>query len=333
MTGKLQSDLAREIGCHRSTICREVKRNSNAKGEYNWRGAQSYMKSRRRHIVEYPRKISGSLEELVRQFLEIGLSPEQISSRLRLEESRWSVSHETVYKWIYKVAPDYKKCLRWRSRRRQKRVGRSRRGLHKLPRKLIDARPIAANLRSEAGHWERDLLEGRRPGPALLVLQDRCTRMTLVRKVNSKSSTEVSEKTVEALRGQCVRSITNDNGVEFGKPQELEKALGVPIYFCHAYASWERGTVENTNGLLRQFYPKHTDFSEVADEDVVALESTINLRPKKILGYRAPAEVHEGKALKLIRSERFYRESSWMREDLSFKEAMRRETGFYLDEN
>ena len=81
MTGKLQSDLAREIGCHRSTICREVKRNSNAKGEYNWRGAQSYMKSRRRHIVEYPRKISGSLEELVRQFLEIGLSPEQISSR------------------------------------------------------------------------------------------------------------------------------------------------------------------------------------------------------------------------------------------------------------
>ena len=330
--GKTQTEIAEELRVHRSTISREIRRNKAQKGPYRWRGAQSKADCGRPHIICYPRKIEGPLEELVRQLLEERLSPEQISRRLKLENARWTVSHETIYKWIYTVAPDYKQCLRWKSRLRQKRLSKHRRGLHKLPRKLIDQRPAEANLRTEPGHWERDLLEGRRGGPALLVLQDRATRMTLIRKVLTKYSDEVNAATTEALKGQIVKSITNDNGVEFGKFEDLEKALGIPVYFCHAYTSWERGTVENTNGLLRQYFPKHTDFGSVSKAVVQELEDAINSRPRKMLGYRSPLEVQNRSNARIIRSERFYRTKAYEREREAFKRDMIREVGYYLME-
>jgi IS30 family transposase len=329
--GKRYSAIADEIGCHRSTIGREVKRNGNEKGGYNWRGAQVRSSGNRVRLFECSRKIEGPLEELVIQFLRVGLSPDQISNRLKLENAKWSVSHETIYRWIYNIAPAYKKCLRWKSRLRQKRAGRYRRGLHKLARKMIDERPEAANRRNHPGHWERDLLEGRRPGPALLVIQDRKTRLTKIKKVHTKHCDEVNKATVEALRGHTVHSMTNDNGVEFGGHLALERELRAPVYYCHAYTSWERGSVENTNGLLRQFFPKHTDFSKVTDEEIQALERTINMRPRKTLGYRSPIEVHEAKVLRLVRSESYYRSHFWKRYEAGFKEDMIRETGFYLE--
>lgn len=327
---KTQSEIACELGVHRSSICREIGRNKAEKGPYRWRGAQSKASLGRPHILFYKRKIEGPLEELVRQLLEERLSPDQISRRLKLENSKWSVSHETIYKWVYFVAPEYKQCLRWKSRCRQKRSGKYRRGLHKLPRKFIDQRPDSANLRQEPGHWERDLLEGRRGGPALLVLQDRVTRITIMRKVITKHCDEVNTLTATALRGQDVKSVTNDNGIEFGQYQELERTLGAPIYYCHAYTSWERGTVENTNGLIRQYFPKHIDFGCVSNQSIQEVEDSINHRPRKTLGYRAPIEVHQDKTLRLIRSERYYRASAGERYKESFKQSMIREVGFYL---
>jgi IS30 family transposase len=331
--GKKKIEIAEELGVHRSSISREISRNKALHGPYRWRGAQAKTERGKRMAFGYSRKIKGPLEELVMQFLEEYLSPEQISNRLKLEGARWSVSHETIYKWIYYIAPDFKKCLRWKSRCRKKRGERYRRGLHKLPRKFIDVRPLAANLRTEPGHWERDLLEGIRSGPALLVIQDRVTRITIIRKVNSKHCNVVNQATAEALQGQVVRTITNDNGIEFGKYEDLERALGVPIYFCHAYTSWERGTVENTNGLLRQFFPKGIDFSTLTAEDIQLFEDTINKRPRKTLGYRSPIEVHRNISVRLVRSERFYREQNWKREQQAFKRDMIRETGFYLEPN
>jgi len=330
---KTVTEIADEIGVHKSTISREIRRNKAVHGPYRWRGAQAKANVGRQHILFYRRKIEGPLEELVSQLLEDRLSPQQISCRLKLEGAKWNVSHETIYKWIYKVAPGYKKCLRWKSRCRQKRVGRYRRGLQKYPRKFIDQRSRAANLRAEIGHWERDLLEGRRGGPALLVIQDRVSRVTIIRKVESKRCSEVNAATIKALKGQAVGSITNDNGVEFGNYEELEKSIGAPVYFCRPYASWERGTVENTNGLLRQYYPKHTDFSCVSAAEIKELEDTINRRPRKTLGYRAPVEVQNSKEFRLIRSERYYREKSHERETEDFKQSMIREVGFYLTKN
>lgn len=330
--GKKQIEVARELGCHRSTISREIKRNSNQKGNYNALGAQSYAQARKPHIlVGYKRKIEGPLEEHVRQMLERLLSPQQISKRLKVENSKWELSHETIYKWIYTVSPGYKKCLRWKSRCRQKRSVRPRRGLHPLPRKFIDDRSDHANRRLEQGHWERDLLEGRRGGPALLVIVDRLTRITIIRKVKSKHCEEVNRVTVEALSGQVVKSVTNDNGVEFGNWIALEEMLKCPIYFCHPYCSSERGSVENTNGLIRQFFPKHIDFKQVNDDEIIEVENNINRRPRQTLAYRSAQEVHHKTKIKLVYSESYYRKHQWHRERLAFKDSMLRETGMYIE--
>ncbi len=327
---KTQTEIADEIGVHRSSISREIRRNKSLHGPYRWRGAQAKVNSMRPGAFCYERKINGALEELIIQFLLTGLSPDQISRRLKLENSKWSISHESIYKWIYNVAPEYKICLRWKSRRRNKRGVRKRRALTKFPRKYIDERPAAANLRQECGHWERDLLEGRRGGPALLVIQDRVTRLTKIRKIVTKHADEINDATARALKGELVRSITNDNGVEFGQYEVLEKLLKAPVYYCHPYTSWERGSVENTNGLIRQFYPKHTDFTSVCYEDIQALENTINSRPRKTLGYRSAIEVHERKVRKLVRPENYYAKKYWERNEKQFRRSMIREVGFYL---
>jgi transposase, IS30 family len=330
---KSYSEIALEMGRHRSTVLREVRRNQNSRGGYKSRGAEAYARSRKRHVIEYRRKIEGVLEEIVTGFLNHGLSPDQISQRLKLERAKWSVSHETIYRWIYQIAPDLKKCLRWKSRIRQKRSKRPRRGLGRMPRKFIDQRSQECNERREIGHWERDLLEGQRGGHALLVLQDRVTRKTKIRRVTSHYADHVNQMTIEALRGETVRSITNDNGVEFGCYADLEKAMEVPVYYCHAYTSWERGMVENTNGLLRQFFPKGFNFNLVDDEHIQMAENTINLRPRKMLGYRSADEIHEQKKMSFVRSESYYRRSMHRREDEIFKQSMIREVGFFINNN
>jgi IS30 family transposase len=172
---------------------------------------------------------------------------------------------------------------------------------------MIGSRPDAADKRSEQGHWERDLVIGQISGPALLVIQDRKTRYVIIRKVLNKTCAEVDRVTREALKDQKVLSTTNDNGIEFGNYEKLETELRAPIYFCHPYTSSERGTVENTNGLIRQYFPKGYDLSQATEEQISYVESEINLRPKKVLGYRCPEEVHEGKILKMVLSKRTYK--------------------------
>lgn len=329
--GKTKSEIAREIQVHRSTITRETKRNCNSKGSYKAVGAQAFARDRRPHIFCYGRKIEGILEEIVCELLEKRFSPEQISDRLKFEGSKWKVSHETIYKWVYKVAPGYKKYLRWKSRCRQKRSRRPRRGLGRMPRKMIDLRTNAANERLEVGHWERDLLEGRRGGAALLVLEDRRTRKTKIRKVRTKFADEVGRATEAALRGENIKTLTNDNGNEFGKYEDLEAKLKIPIYFCHPYTSWERGSVENTNGLLRQYIPKKTDISKISDEQIKWLENEINNRPRKVLEGLTPDEVHLGVRTKLIKSDEQYNKQKYEREAAEFKEAMLKVTGVFYE--
>ena len=219
--GKKKIEIALELGFHRSSVSREISRNKAVKAPYNWKGAQSKAVLAKKQRHEYKRKISGPLEELVCQQLEAFLSPQQISERLRFEKAKWQLSHETIYKWIYFLAPDYRACLRWKSRKRQKRSRRLRRLMIKTPKKLITERSKGANSRTESGHWERDLLEGRRGGPALLVLQERKTRRTILTKIDSKHAMKVNCATSAALENQKVLSMTNDNGIEFGCGEEL----------------------------------------------------------------------------------------------------------------
>ena len=203
----------------------------------------------------------------------------------------------------------------------------------KAPKKLISERSELANLRAESGHWERDLLEGRRGGPALLVAQDRKTRRVFLKKVSSRRADEVNKATSACLMGQKILSITNDNGMEFGCGNELEKIIGAPVYYCHPYTSWERGSVENTNGLIRQYFPKRTDFNEVSEQDIQRAEDAINNRPKKVLGYRTPSEVHDGQKLKLIKSESHYCRHLAIRNYETLKNSMIAEVGYFLEIN
>jgi IS30 family transposase len=298
---KTKSFIARELNVHRSTITREIKRNSNLKGRYNALGAERYAQSRRMEAYQFRHKIEGLLEQVVVEKLQVGWSPEQISGRLKLE-GRFKVSHETIYRWIYNMAPEMKRCLRFKWRRRRRCGKRRRRGLEKYPRKLIDIRPEAATFRAELGHWERDLLEGLRGKSALLVLNDRKSRLTKIKRVQSHHSLHVNKQTVKAIGKEPCKSITNDNGIEFGKYEDLEKKTSSPVYYCHAYTSWERGTVENTNGLIRHIFPKKTDFNKLSESEIKNLEYQLNNRPRKMFNFRSAHEIHYEKNKKLIRS-------------------------------
>lgn len=329
--GKSRADIADELGFHRCSVGREVRRNKAEKAPYNWKGAHSKAVSAKQQRHEYKRKIEGPLKELVQKSLELYLSPMQISERLKVENSKWRLSHETIYKWVYFCAPDFRACLRWKSRKRQKRSRRPRRLEMKTPKKMISERSESANLRSEIGHWERDLVEGRRGGPALLVLQDRKTRKMLMRKIESKHAVHVNKATADCLVDEKVRSMTNDNGIEFGRGNELELLIKAPVYYCHPYRSWERGSVENTNGLIRQYFPKRTDFKTITLGEIEHVERALNMRPKKVLGFRSPSEVHDGHDLKIFRSESYYWRHIAIRDHENFKAAMIREVGYFLE--
>lgn len=322
--GKSQSEIARELQVDRSTILREFKRNSNSKGGYKAKGAQAYVNGRREHLSTFVRKIDGPLEEAITSKLRLGWSPQLISARLKLE-TQWHVSHETIYKWIYGLAPAYKVCLRRRGKR-QKRGGKYRkRTFGPEPRKSIEQRELAADQRLEFGHWERDLIIGNISGHALLVIVDRKSRRTLIRRVESKACEEVNAATTSMLRGEICHSITNDNGIEFGQPKDLENSLDIAVYFAHPYSSWERGTVENTNGLIRQFYPKKTNFNDISDESIASMQNNLNGRPRKMFGYRSPDEITSTRDQKMFRSERTYRSEMNRRFKREFIADMKRE--------
>lgn len=299
---KTKAFIARELNVHRSTVGREIKRNSRTSrgGFYNAKGAQGNAQGRRLQAYCFRHKIEGLLEQVVIEKLLLGWSPEQICGRLKLE-GRFSLSHETIYRWIYNINPSMKRCLRYKWRRRRRNGKRRRRGLEKYPRKFIDVRPEGATQRTELGHWERDLLEGQRGKSALLVLNDRKSRLTRIIRAKSHNSLHVNKQTVRAIGKELCKSITNDNGIEFGKYEDLEKRRSAPVFYCHAYTSWERGTVENTNGLIRHFFPKKTNFNKVTDREIKALENTLNLRPRKMFCFRTPEEVHYGKNKRLIK--------------------------------
>jgi len=299
--------IARIMGRHRSTIARELARNSdeNASQPYLARRAQKSAGQRRIEKGAACRKIQGALQELVELKLRLSWSPEQISGRLR-RESSLTVSHETIYQHIMRDRSGLRYCLRFggykHHRFKQRRPGA---GTNERKRGL-DQRPIGANQRLELGHWERDLVVGADGGHAcLLTLVDRRSRFTLVRRVESRSPIEVGAKTWAALRPYFYlnRSMTNDNGVEFEQYESLERRMGINVYFTQPSSPWQRGTVENTNGLLRQYVRKGSNFDALPVSVGKWLEDTLNFRPRKVLGFRTPYEVFNKEKLRLMNSQ------------------------------
>lgn len=248
------------------------------------------------------RKITGELQEIVESKLRLSWSPEQICGRL-MEEKGIGLTPETIYQHILRDTAKlgfYRYCLRF-SGYKQHRFKKSKMADRTKERKnWIEDRPAEANERTTIGHWERDILLGKRGGPAILTMEDRRSRYVVLRTVKSLECDVVAKATLDGLRTLPVKTMTNDNGIEFQRDESLQHKLQAPIYFCNPYSPWERGSVENTNGLLRQYYPKGKDVGYWPSWWAGAVEETLNHRPRKVLGFRTPYEVFHKKDMKLI---------------------------------
>ncbi len=299
------SGIARRLSRAKSTVSREISRNSCARF-YRASTAQRRYEQRRaachrREILDDP-----SIFEIVREkFLEEQWSPEQVEGRIALELGSSPISDTTIYRAIRNGRFDG--CLGGRKATRRLRHKGKRRGAAGTERRgkiiishEISERPEAADARSEAGHWEIDTVAGKAAGACLLILVDRSDGYLVGGKCKRKDSASINKATIKALRGQPVRSITADRGKEFAAHVQVTAGIGVEYYFALPHHPWQRGTNENTNGLLREYFPKGRSLASVRREKVEEVYDKLNRRPRKRLGYRTPHEVHCSESLQLI---------------------------------
>ena len=295
-----QAQIARCLGRHRATISRECRRNAGLDGRY-WPGpAQTQAHQRRRAHLRRPKTGDGRLMGYVQQRLRDRWSPEQIAGRLACHgpadlQGR-SVSHTTIYRWIW-ADPDrtrqFRPFLRIARKPRRKPYGKPSRQGQIAGKRSIDERPQEANGRTRLGDWEGDTMIGKGHRGFLLTCVDRASRYLIARKLNACAAQPVAQQlqqTIRRLPTSKRHSLTLDNGREFARPIELEKKLDVPIYFAHPYHSWERGTNENANGLLRQYLPKGADLTEVTTQQLRSYVHQINHRPRKCLDFQTAFE-------------------------------------------
>lgn len=286
-----QTEIALAVGCHKSTISRELTRNTGLRG-YRHKQAQRLAEGR---VQEKARPaFAGKVWQKVEHRLRQGWSPEQISGRLRLEEGI-RISTEWIYQYIYwdmAEGGNLHRCLRCQKRHR-KAYGKSRRKGGIPGRVGIEERPVLVDERSRLGDWEVDTVIGKGHQGALVTLVERKSRFTLVRHVRRKTADLVAQATIGMLRphAEKTRTITADNGREFAAHSKIASALEAKVYFADPYASWERGTNENTNGLIRQYFPKGRKLIDVTRKEVNHVMRMLNNRPRKCLGFMTPAEV------------------------------------------
>jgi IS30 family transposase len=230
----------------------------------------------------------------------MGWSPEQIAGRMELDGLEHAVSAESIYRHIFSPAGRRDGLPKYLPQRKSRRGRRARNGKREpgIPDRVpIAQRPAIVEERTEFGHWEGDLMHFRRQRDILLTLQERSTRLTLARRLHSKNSHETASAIIEELGGlpaSALRTITHDNGGEFARHVAVKKQIGLTAYFCDPHSPWQRGTNENTNRLLRQYFPKGTDLSVHSQEHLDAVARELNERPRKTLHYFSPAEtLHE----------------------------------------
>lgn len=288
------SDIAQALNVHTSTISRELRRNcDNRGGQYHPDLAHRKYEKRKQNKT---RKIvfTTDLKQEVKDLLQEKLSPEQISGRMKLDGKR-TVSHESIYRWIWddkKQGGELYTHLRRQGRKYGKR-GSLKALVKVIPNRVdIDHRPKIVDEKTRFGDLEIDTIIGRNHRGAILTLNDRLTGLVWIRKLRGKDATELSIEAIKALYKfkDIIHTITADNGSEFAKYSEIERKINVNFYFCKPYHSWERGANENINGLIRQYIPKGTDFSEITEQFISNIENSLNNRPRKRFKYLSPFE-------------------------------------------
>ena len=286
------SYIADKLKCHKSTIYREIKRNRCPR-TYDPKIANEKAVLRRKYSTKRKR-LSPEMKRFIRDKLKTHWSPEQIYGYC-MKNGIDMISHESIYRYIAKnkrLGGALYRCLR-RGTKRKRKYGSLHRTQNIKNRISIDERPKIVNERSRIGDWEADLIIGKNHKGILLTLVERHSRYTLAKLLPNKKASVVSKAIIELLEPikEFVFSVTFDNGSEFAFHEKIVDELSINAYFAHPYASWERGTNENTNGLIRQFIPKGASFDGLTDGFVEKILKSLNLRPRKVLGFRFPLEV------------------------------------------
>jgi IS30 family transposase len=290
--GHNRTEISKELEVHRSTISRELRRNT---GERGYRPKQADEKAcERRAKAAHKSCISAEIWEVVEEKLRQDWSPEQVSGWLaKRQEIR--ISHEWIYQHILadqRAEGDLYTHLRQHGKRRKRYGKYDRRG--KLPDRVsIEERPQVVEQRGRLGDWEIDTLVGKGHRGALVSLVERKSRFILLQPVTHRFADLVADATISVLSpfADFVHTITGDNGKEFAEHVRIAEALKANFYFAHPYSAWERGTNENTNGLVRQYFPKKTNFSKVALSETKVAVDRLNHRPRKCLDFKTPFEV------------------------------------------
>ena len=292
--------IALQIGRSPSSIRREIARNG-TRDRYSAHSAQERYERCRQVCRPHPKLSQFRLREYVVEHIRDGeWSPEEVSGRLRLDypdDPTMRISHETIYRSIYTDS-----SLRFlliylaqsRPKRRKRGQGKTRRGPTIPDRVGIEQRPASVDERVETGHWEADTIVGKGHKSHLVTLVERVSRLTRIIKTQSRDAIELAHNTVDAMLDMptsWMKTITFDNGKEFTSHNWIAEQLNVKTYFAEPYSAYQRGTNENTNGLIRRYLPKGSCFIHIRQETVTYIEEQLNNRPRKCLGYRTPNEV------------------------------------------
>jgi IS30 family transposase len=298
--------IAKRLGRSHTSIVREVNRNlPPERRQYAPRLAHERALKQRKSRGRTDRLKNETIRQYVVEHLKLGWSPEQIAGRMK-RDGIGHISHEAIYQFVYAQVyrkgygylkpgkEDLRMYLRRKQKRRQHHGARKGQRIFKMNGPSIDIRPSVVDLRSRIGDWEGDTVESRDHLPGVNTLLERKSGIFLVTKVKDKTSAATRDTVVSRLAGLPVHTLTTDNGNENQKWEEIEDALGIDCFFAHPYRSSERGANENANGLLREYFPKKTDFREVPEEAIAKVEYALNTRPRKRHGYLSPLEVWGG---------------------------------------
>lgn len=294
------TQIANELGKNKSTISRELSRNVTPnKSGYNVKIAQENTDQRRLLANQHFRKIKGNkkTKNYIKRKLKRTWSPEQIAGRLKRENNNQTVvCTETIYQYIYDEGGKLTKHLRYKKNKYRRRWGTKKREIERelAKKRRIDQRPEEINQRATIGHWENDTVVGSANSGAIATHAERKSGYYLADKIEQNNAANFKEVTIKRFKRMPKikrLTFTMDNGAETSDFELIERELGTTIYFAYPYHAWERPTNENTNGLLREFFPKGTRFDKVTQKDVDRAVRLINNRPRKRLGYLTPHEV------------------------------------------
>lgn len=294
--GESQTQIACRLGRNKSTISREIRRNGTPVRDCRYRAnrAQTRADSRKRESRGRERIADRGMREYAEVKLKEGWTPERIAGRMPLDLPGKSVSHETIYQWIYRNRRDLVEYLVCGHKTRHKRSGKRVSRVGRIPGRIdITERPASVETREEEGHWEADTVVSRQSKGAAAVFVERKHRLFIAVKIHDKSAAEMTRAAILALGSlpeHLRKTITFDNGLENAEHEKINAALGTSSYFCKPYHSWEKGSVENRNGILRRYFPKKHNWDLTSQEELDKVICKINSMPMKCLAFRTPYE-------------------------------------------